>query len=57
MKEKKPAEARSGKVRGVNVSISPKAYNIIDQAAFAAKPKKRSLRAQINILLNLNEDE
>jgi hypothetical protein len=44
------------KVKGVQVSISPKAHEILSRSAFNSKPRS-TLREQVNILLDLSKDE
>lgn len=47
---------KKNKTKGVQVSISPKAHEILSRTAFNSKPRS-TLREQINILLGLSKEE
>lgn len=42
--------------KGVNITVSPKAYEKISTEALLAKPR-RNLREQVNIMSNLPKEE
>lgn len=44
------------KIKGVQLSISPKAHDVLSRVAFNSKPRN-TLREQVNILLEIPKEE